>query len=69
MKSKLLQKTSYVANQPREVVDGHRENIEGSSLPWRGRESRPNFVNPAGDVQAGKDFPGLLKHGCRPARS
>jgi hypothetical protein len=39
MKSKLLQKRSYRTTQLREVVDGQHENIEGSSVPWRGRET------------------------------
>jgi len=68
MKSKLLQKISHAVNQSREVVDGQRENVEGSSLPWRGVPS-PNPVNPAFDAEARKVFPGLLKHGCRPAGS
>jgi hypothetical protein len=65
MKSKLLQKI----NQPRDVVDGQQKNIEDSSAPWRGREAPPNPINPAVDAQAREDFPGLLKRGCRPARS
>jgi hypothetical protein len=69
MKSKLLQKKSYGVNQSREVVDGQQENIEDSSLPWRGHETPPSPVDPAVDAQAGKDFPGLLKRNCRPARS
>jgi hypothetical protein len=51
-----------------EVVDGQPEKIEGSSLPWRGVPS-PNPVNPAFDADARKEFPALLKRGCRPARS
>jgi hypothetical protein len=42
MKSKLLQKKSYRTNrttQLRDVVDGQHENIEGSSVPWKGRET------------------------------
>jgi hypothetical protein len=69
MKSKLLQKKSYAVNQSREVVDFQQENIEGSPLPWRGRESPPNPVNPAVDAEARKDFPALLKRNYRPARS
>jgi hypothetical protein len=69
MKSKLLQKISYVANQPREVVDGQQANIEDSSVPRRGREAPLNSVNQAVSAQARKGFPSLLKHGCRPARS
>jgi hypothetical protein len=69
MKSKLLQKISYGVNQSREVVDGQPENIEDSSVPWRGHGIPPNPVNPAVDVEARRDFSGLLKQGCRPARS
>jgi hypothetical protein len=64
MRSKLLQKI-----QSREVVNGQRENTEGSSMPYRGHGIPPNPVNPAFDADARKDFPSLLKHGCRPARS
>jgi hypothetical protein len=69
MKSKLLQKVIYDVNQSREVVDGHRENIEGSSVPWRERETPPNRVNPAFDAEAGKEFPALLKRNYRSGRS
>jgi hypothetical protein len=69
MKSKLLKKVGYAVNQSRGMVDGHPENIEGSSLPWRVRETPHNPVNPAVDAEARRDFPSLLKHGCRPARS
>jgi hypothetical protein len=64
MKSKLLQKKSYGANQPREVVDGQQQNHWSS--PTKGRETAPD---PAVDAEARKAFPGLLKHGYRPARS
>jgi hypothetical protein len=67
MRSKLLQKLGY--NQSREVVDGHQENIESSSLPSTGHRTPPNRVNPAFDAEAGKDFPGLLKRNYRPAGS
>jgi hypothetical protein len=68
MKSKLLQKKSYDVNQSREVVDGQQENIEGSSLPWRGRETPPAPVNPAVGAEARKGFPSLLKRNYQPAR-
>jgi hypothetical protein len=69
MKSKLLQKQTYGVNQSREVVDGHRENIGDSPLPYRGPGIPPIPVSPAVDVEARKDFPDLLKHNYRPARS
>jgi hypothetical protein len=69
MKSKLLQKQSYGVIQSRKVVDDQRENTEDSSVPWRERETSPNPVHQPVDVQARKDFPGLLKHRCRPAKS
>jgi hypothetical protein len=59
----------YGRNQSSEVVDGQHENIEDSSAPWRRPGTRLNRVNPAVDAQAGEDFPGLPKDGCRPARS
>jgi hypothetical protein len=69
MKSKLLQKISHGPNRPREVVNSPQQSTEDSSVPWPGRETPPNPVNPAVDAQAGNGFPSLLKHGCRPARS
>lgn len=54
MKSKLLQKISYGANQPREVIDGQHQNIEGSSVPGRGHENPPDRVHPAVDAQSRK---------------
>jgi hypothetical protein len=39
MKSKLLRKKSHCLNKSRDVVDGQHENIEGSSVPWKGRET------------------------------
>jgi hypothetical protein len=69
MKSKLLQEKSS-GLQPGEVVNGQQENIEESSDPWRERKNPPDRVNPAVKSQARQtDFPGLLKRGCRPARS
>jgi hypothetical protein len=68
-KSKLLQKKSCGVSQSREVVDGQQENIEDSSLPWKGRGTRPNPINQAVDAQPARDFPGLLKRNYRPARS
>jgi hypothetical protein len=69
MKSKLLQKKSSGRNRPRGVVDGQQESIEELSVPrWR-RENPPSRVNPPVQVQARKDFPGLLKHGYRLART
>jgi hypothetical protein len=65
MKSKLLQPIS----QSHEGVNRKRENTEGSSMPYRGHGIPPNPVNPAVDAEAGKDFPALLKHNYRPARS
>jgi hypothetical protein len=65
MKSKLLQPIS----QSHEGVNSKRENTEGSSMPWKGHVAPPIPINPAVDVEARKDFPSLLKHGCRPARS
>jgi hypothetical protein len=69
MKSKLLQKKSYGANQSHEVVDGHQESIEDSSVAWRERENPPGRVNPAVDSQVRKVLPGLLKRNYRPAMS
>jgi hypothetical protein len=65
MKSKLLQKKSL--NKSRASLDGQHEN--DSSSPTKGRETPPNRVKPGVDAQARKDFPGLLKHGYRRARS
>lgn len=67
MKSKLLQKKSYGLNKSRAGLDGQHGN--DSSTPGRGHETSPNPVNPAVDAQARKDFPSLLKQGCRSARS
>jgi hypothetical protein len=69
MKSKLLQPRSSGPNQSHDAVDGPQENNQDSSAPWRGHQTPPNQVNPAVDAQARKDFPGLLKHGWRSARS
>jgi hypothetical protein len=69
MKSKLLQKIIYGVNQSPEVVNGQQENTEDSSVPWRGHGTTHNPVTPAVNAQARKDFPGLLKRCCRPARS
>jgi hypothetical protein len=41
MKSKLLQKISNGINQAREVVDGKKENIGDSPLPWGGMRPHP----------------------------
>jgi hypothetical protein len=41
MKSKLLQKLTYGVSQSREAVDGHREKIGDSPLPWRGHVAPP----------------------------
>jgi hypothetical protein len=68
MKSKLLQKKSYGLNASHDVVDGQQENIEDSSAPWKGREILTD-LNSSVDNHARKDFPRLLKHGYRPARS
>jgi hypothetical protein len=65
MRSKLLQPIS----QSHEGVNRKRENTEGASMPWKGHGIPPNPVNPAVDAEARQDFPNLLKHCCRPARS
>jgi hypothetical protein len=64
-----VQKKSSGSNQLRELVDGQHESIEDSSTPRKGHQPPPDRVNPAADAQARKDFPGLLKCNCRPARS
>jgi hypothetical protein len=69
MKSKLLQKISYGVSQSREAVNRQQENIEDSSVPWREGENPLGRVSPAPDAQARKDFPSLLKRGCRAVRS
>jgi hypothetical protein len=69
MKSKLLQKKGYDVNQSREVVDGQKERIEGSSMRWSGHETPHNPVNPSFDPGTRKDFHSLPKHSCRRARS
>jgi hypothetical protein len=69
MESKLLQPKNYCPNQSRKVVDYQHENIEDSSTPRKGHQPPSNPDNPAVDAQARKDFPRLLKHGYRSARS
>jgi hypothetical protein len=69
LKSKLLQKKSYGLSQSHDAVGGQHQNNEDSSAPWKGHQAPANRVNPAVDAQARKDFPGLLKHGWRSARS
>jgi hypothetical protein len=64
VRSKLLQKI-----QSREVVNGKRENTEGSSMPWKGHVAPPIPINRAVDVEARNGFPGLLMRDYRPARS
>jgi hypothetical protein len=65
MRSKLLQPIS----QSHEGVNRKRENTEGASMPWKGYVAPPIPINPAVDVEARQDFPGLLNRGCRPTRS
>jgi hypothetical protein len=57
MKSKLLKKKNS-GHRPCGVVNTQQENIQDSSVPWRGRENPPDRVNPAVAAQARKDFPG-----------
>jgi hypothetical protein len=66
MRSKLLQPIS----QSHEGVNRKQENTECASMPRKGHVVAPPIpINQAVDVEARKGFPGLLKHGCRPARS
>jgi hypothetical protein len=66
VKSKLLQKISHSqAHQSDELFDDQQD----PSAPWRDRENPLGRVNPATGTQARKDFPRLLKHGCRSATS
>ena len=55
--------------QSHEGVNRKREDTEGASMPSKGHVAPPIPINQAVDVEARKGFPGLLKHGCRPAGS